>query len=138
MAVHSVYEVSLNYTNYAMSAPTAESDHPEWLNKALFKGIVGGHYTHSKIVGFSVKGASGNGENFCSVLYRVSIKVENNTDGFAQHCFMVKVNHETDVGIRVAKMLQVFPKEIRMYKELLPAFEKYFAVIGETLQIGPK
>lgn len=121
-----------------MSAPTAKSDHTEWLNKALFKGIVGEQYTYWKIVGFGVKGASGKGENFSSVLYRVNIKVENDTDGFAQHCFMVKVNHESGVGIQVAKMLQVFPKEIRMYKELLPAFEKCFADIGDQLQMGPK
>lgn len=120
-----------------MSAPV-KSEVPFWLNKSLFRDVVKSEYTNPRIVGFSAKPASGKGENYASVLYRINIRVENETNGLAQRSFMVKVNHETGFGIEMAKMMQLFPKEIKMYKELLPTFEGYFAATGEQLKLAPK
>lgn len=121
-----------------MAAPaTVKSSHPFWMNKTLFKDVVSQGYSNGRIVGFSVKPASGNGENYASVLFRISMRIEHDK-GLAQRSFMAKVNHESGFGVQMAKMLQLFPKEITMYKELLPAFEKYFEAIGENLRIGPK
>lgn len=119
-------------------SPSLKQDHPFWMNKSLFKDIVAKDYNSSRIVGFGVKVASANGENYCSVLYRINVKVENDRNGLDQRSYMVKVNPESGFGVHMAKALQLFPKEITMYKELLPTFEKYFEAIGENLRIGPK
>lgn len=119
-----------------MAAPA--SSHPFWMNKSLFKDFVSQEYPNGRIVSFSVKPASGKGENFASVLYRINMRIENEKSGLAQRSFMIKVNHESGFGVQMAKMLQLFPKEIKMYKELLPTFEGYFEAIGENLRIGPK
>lgn len=120
-----------------MSVPV-KSDSPFWLNKSLFKDIISKDYNTSKIVTFSAKPASGKGENFASVLYRINMTVENDLNGLSKRSFMVKVNHESGFGVQMAKVLQLFPKEIAMYKDLLPAFEQYFRAIGEEVKIGPK
>lgn len=121
-----------------MVAPKTNPDCPSWLTKALFYDIVRKDYTTCKIIGFSVNSSSGKGENYASVLYRVSVRVENDTNGIAQRGFMVKVNYATGFGVEMARILNVFPKEIQMYQAILPAFEKYYAEVGEKLKIGPK
>lgn len=121
-----------------MVAPKTNPDSPAWLTKALFYDIVRKDYTTCKIIGFSVNTSSGNGENYASVLYRVNCRVENDTNGIAQRSFMVKVNYATGFGVEMARVLNVFPKEIEMYKAILPAFEQYYAEVGEKLKIGPK
>lgn len=119
-------------------SPSLKQDHPFWLNKSLFKDIVANDYNSSRIAGFGVKVASGNGENYASILYRINAKVENDRNGLDHRSYMVKVNHESGFGVEMAKALQLFPKEIAMYKNLLPTFEKYFEAIGDNLKIGPK
>ena len=111
---------------------------PFWLNKSLFKDVLSKDYETFRVVGFSAKCASGGGENYSAVLYRVTMTVENDKTGIAKRSFMVKVAHESGFGVQMAKMLQLFPKEIAMYSDLLPAYEGYFAAIGENLKIGPK
>lgn len=135
-AIRTVLRVAQAYSIYStMSAPT-KADHPFWINKSLFKDIISKEYPKSRIVGFSAKTASGKGENYASILYRISVKVEKEV-GLVHRSFMVKVNHESGFGVEMAKMLQVFPKEIAMYKDLLPRFEQYYAAVGETVKIGP-
>lgn len=36
------------------------------------------------------------------------------------------------------KIFNVFPKEIRMYAEIIPKFEALFHEFGEAVQFGPK
>lgn len=118
--------------------PAPVSAHPSWLNKAFFTNIVRQDYTTCKIVGFSVNPANPKGENYASVLYRVKARVENDKNGLAQRSFIVKVNHDAGQATQLASDLSVFPKEIEMYTEILPQFEKYFAAIGEPTKVGPR
>lgn len=119
-------------------SPSSEcAAHPKWLNKSFFTDIVRRDYNTCKIIGFGVDVASGNGENYCSILYRVKVKVENDTNGIAHRSFMVKLNHETGCGVELARIMNVFPKEVAMYNELLPAFEQYYSLSGDNLKIGP-
>lgn len=114
------------------------SSHPLWMNESLFKDSVSQEYPNGRIASFSVQLASGKGENFASVLYKINMAIEIEKSAQVQRSFMIKVNHDSGFGVQMAKILQLFPKEIKMYKELLPTFEGYFEAIGENLQIGPK
>lgn len=119
-------------------ATPENSSHPLWMNESLFKDYVSQEYPTGRIASFSVQHASGNGENFASVLYKIKMAIEIEKSDQVLRSFMIKVNHESGFGVQMAKMLQLFPKEIKMYKELLPTFEGYFEAIGENLRIGPK
>lgn len=111
---------------------------PKWLNKFFFSDILRKDYESFKVVNYKIEPAIGKGENYVAVMYRVKMAVENNVNGLETRSLIVKVDQEQGPSAELMKEFNVFPKEIEMYNEIIPAFEKMYKAVGEDVQFGPK
>lgn len=109
---------------------------PKWLNGEFFKKFLNNQYnnqiTNIKIL--SVKPGTKPGSNFSSGLFRVKIEIESNKK--SEICsLIVKSSVESFDSFNE---LDAFGKEIKMYSELIPAFEGEFKRCGEEVQLSAK
>lgn len=111
---------------------------PKWLDKFFFTDILRKDYNLFKVVSFNIAPANIKGENYASVMLRVTMKVENNVDGLAEKTYVAKVNHQNAMSKEMMAAFNVFPKEIEMYTSIVPAFEKIYADVGANISFGPR
>lgn len=107
---------------------------PNWLNKDFFQRVLIKKYKtkNVKICDLTKISISGNGESYCSNMFKIELKFE--LDGKAHKKSVVV---KTDTENQSLEKMQLFPKEKEMYEVILPAFEKFFADAGENVQFGP-
>lgn len=114
--------------------------YPAWVDKFYFNDILRKDYDQFKVVRFNVENLNAKGENYASLMFCVKLTVETNNSGLVHRNFVVKASIQAPEGVSPEMMeaFNVFPKEIHMYTEILPKFERLFAEIGETIAFGPK
>lgn len=95
----------------------------EWLNKDFFEKVL-----NKKISEVKTVPTAGNGENYCSNMFKVELKYEIGSE----ESIVIK----TEPNEIVAAM-GLFPKETEMYEKIIPAFESIFKEAGETIKFGP-
>lgn len=106
---------------------------PEWLNKEFFEKILNKkhHPLIIKISELKTIPTAGNGENYCSNMFKVELKYELGSEKIEERIVI-----KTEPNEMVA-MMGLFPKEIEMYEKIIPAFESIFKEVGENIEFGP-
>lgn len=110
--------------------------YPTWVDKFYFNDILRKDYGQFKIVRFNVAPLNAKGENYASLMYRVKMTVEQE-GGLAHRNFVVKSRLVSEMPAGLEEALNVFPKEIQMYTEVLPQFVAMFKEAGEAVRFGP-
>lgn len=95
-------------------------------------------YSTFKIFKFSVGPATGKGDNYASLIFRVKLSIEANNSGLVNRSFIVKVNHDSGLAAEMMKEVNFFPKEIEMYNSILPKFESMYRNVGEKVKLGAR
>lgn len=111
--------------------------YPTWVDKLYFNDILRKEYGLFKVVQFNVGHVNGKGENYASSMFRVKMTLEK-LSGLEQRNFIVKARLPGSLPPEIEELFNVFPKEIEIYTQILPAFVSIFKDIGETVRFGPK
>lgn len=107
------------------------------MNKFFFRDILLKEGQAFKIVTFNIGAGNAKGENYASVMLRANMKVET-SEGLVSKEYVVKVNHQSEMSEEMLEMFNVFPKEIEMYTEIVPAFQRIFSEIEPNMIFGPR
>lgn len=108
---------------------------PEWLNNDFFQKALIKKYKSSliKVSDLSIVSISGNGENYCSNMFKIEIKYELSGKNLIENVVI-----KTEPSNEMISMMELFPKETEMYESVIPAFEKLYEDAGEKVQFAPK
>lgn len=85
--------------------------------------------------------ATNPGDNYMALLIRSKITLRYNDDRVESQSYIVKASCSEYILSRFHTMAvecEVFEKEIEMYSEIIPAFEKLYAEVGVQASFGPK
>ncbi|EDW42571.1 GM26081 [Drosophila sechellia] len=112
---------------------------PEWLNQTQFEELLSANVDQfSKIVGFRVKPAMAPGENYATLMLRISIDVELTDKSTKLVCFMLKVPHNTPQMEQMLAMANFFNSENKVYSDILPKLEELYKAKGLDINFAPK
>ncbi|XP_017083938.2 uncharacterized protein LOC108116513 [Drosophila eugracilis] len=112
---------------------------PEWLNETQFEELLAANVAQfSKIVGFRVKPAMAPGENYATLMLRISIDVELTDKSTKLVSFMMKVPHKTPQMEQMLAMANFFNSENAAYTEILPKLEELYKAKGLDIIFAPK
>ncbi|ETN60259.1 CHKov1 [Anopheles darlingi] len=116
---------------------------PSWMTESFFVDAIatklGVPEDAFTIEGLDVQAATESGDNFVSVMYRVSVQVTSGVSGERQDIsLIVKALPNMGLSEEMITSLNVFPKEIAMYTEVLPAFERLYRERGVEVAFGPR
>ncbi|XP_055688311.1 uncharacterized protein LOC129792918 [Lutzomyia longipalpis] len=114
-----------------------KNENPKWLNKFFFQDMLRNEFDTFRVIRVSIAPATGKGENYASVMYRVKLQIENKEKNIVQKNFIVKTIPDLGIHQEMLKQFNVFPKEIEMYSVIIPAFEKMYADVGVKINFGP-
>eukprot|EP00099_Drosophila_melanogaster_P022588 NP_650103.1 uncharacterized protein Dmel_CG6830 [Drosophila melanogaster] len=123
--------------------PEPEVDHsdlvPKWLNQTQFEELLAADVDQfSKIVGFRVKPAMAPGENYATLMLRISIDVELTDKSTKLVSFMMKVPHDTPQMEQMMSMANFFTSENAAYTEILPKMEELYKAKGLDIKFAPR
>lgn len=114
----------------------------EWLDEKIFVKVIQNHLSLTKddfkILSIVSKPATKPGDNYMSVLVRSKIEVEKENGEKLSLSYIVKCLLSTVYNQLMVEGYAAFPKEKKMYSELLPAFEKLYDDVGISVTFGPK
>lgn len=89
-----------------------------------------------KVVKYSVGAATKKGDNYASEMYRAEIEYE--VDGDQRNCTRIlKVIPSGDIQRKVMEQNNIFPREIAVYRDILPRISELLKSIGDEVQISP-
>uniref|UniRef100_A0A1L8DYN9 Putative ecdysteroid kinase n=1 Tax=Nyssomyia neivai TaxID=330878 RepID=A0A1L8DYN9_9DIPT len=128
--------MSPNETSQKEEAP--KNAIPKWLNKFFFNDMLRKEFESFRVIRVSIAPATGKGENYASVMYRVKLQLENKEKNIVQKSFIVKTIPDLGIHQEMLKQFNVFPKEIEMYSNIIPAFEKMYENAGVKITFGPR
>ncbi|XP_017062101.1 uncharacterized protein LOC108102014 [Drosophila ficusphila] len=112
---------------------------PEWLNEAQFEELLATNIAQfSKIVNFRVKPAMQPGENYATLMLRISIDVELTDKSTKLVSFMMKVPHRTPQMEQMLAMANFFNTENAVYSDIVPKFEELYKAKGLDITFAPK
>ncbi|EDV49485.1 uncharacterized protein LOC6553969 [Drosophila erecta] len=112
---------------------------PDWLNQAQFEELLAANVDQfSKIVGFRVKPAMAPGENYATLMLRISIDVELTDKSTKQVRFMMKVPHNTPQMEQMLAMANFFSSENEVYSDILPKLEELYKAKGLDITFAPR
>ncbi|XP_039493503.1 uncharacterized protein LOC120453048 [Drosophila santomea] len=112
---------------------------PDWLNETQFEALLTANVDQfSKIVGFRVKPAMAPGENYATLMLRISIDVELTDKSTKLASFMMKVPHNTPEMEQMLAMANFFNSENEMYSDILPKLEELYQAKGLDVTFAPK
>lgn len=113
----------------------------KYLNKNFFQKVIKNHLNHNansyKIKKIEINPATKSGDNYLSIMFRVSVTIEVNEEEQILS-YIVKALMYADQFKELVDGFSAFPKEIEVLSELLPAFEKIWEDAGEEVSFGPK
>jgi hypothetical protein len=78
------------------------------------------------------------GDNFMAIILRSEIEIEKNNGEKVSLSYIVKCLLSTVFNEDMVSGYSAFPKEKKMYAEILPAFEKLYENVGVDMSFGPK
>ncbi|KAH8232277.1 hypothetical protein KR032_003285 [Drosophila birchii] len=112
---------------------------PEWLNETQFVELLTANVDKfSKIVGFRVKPAMAPGENYATLMLRITIDVELTDKTTKTVAFMMKVPHKTPQMEQMLAMANFFNTENAAYTDILPKLEALYKAKGLDITFAPK
>uniref|UniRef100_A0A182XXH1 CHK kinase-like domain-containing protein n=1 Tax=Anopheles stephensi TaxID=30069 RepID=A0A182XXH1_ANOST len=117
---------------------------PEWMTNDFFIDAIANalRVTDSEftIEQLDVHPATEAGDNFVSIMYRVKVTVRMATAEGEQRIVSLIVKALPRLGLseEMIMALNVFPKEMAVYTEILPAFEQLYRERGVEVAFGPR
>uniref|UniRef100_A0A240PKZ1 CHK kinase-like domain-containing protein n=1 Tax=Anopheles epiroticus TaxID=199890 RepID=A0A240PKZ1_9DIPT len=126
------------------SSASADVSVPEWMTAEYFTDAIAVKLdlppTGFSITELDVRRATEAGDNYASVLYRVRVTVRL-AEGDQQTVvsLIVKALPKLSLTDEMVKLMNLFPKEIAMYTDVLPALERLYHELGRTsVSFGPR
>ncbi|XP_016951395.1 uncharacterized protein LOC108025422 [Drosophila biarmipes] len=123
------------------SQPEIDRSHlaPKWLNQTQFEELLAENVAEfSKIVGFRVKPAMAPGENYATLMLRISIDVELTDKSTKLVSFMMKVPHESEQMEQMMALANFFTTENTAYIDILPKLEELYKAKGLDIRFAPR
>lgn len=112
---------------------------PEWLTEELFREFLEQDFPNfTKISKFSVKPAVAAGENYMTIMLRVTITVDMSDSSSNTTSYMVKIKPSVEKFQIMIKEWQIFLKEHSTYSKYIPIFEQYYQRVGRKVQLAPR
>ncbi|XP_075145777.1 uncharacterized protein LOC142220486 [Haematobia irritans] len=111
----------------------------EWLTPELFYEFLEQDYPNFiKVKKFDVNSAVAPGENFLTVMLRITLELEMPDDGCQLASYMLKISPRTEQMQNMVTEWQIFDKELNMYSQYIPKFEEIFHIAGGNVKFAPK
>ncbi|KAH8318866.1 hypothetical protein KR074_008364 [Drosophila pseudoananassae] len=112
---------------------------PEWINKSLFEELLVANVPqYSKILDFRAKPAMAPGENYATLMLRITIEVELTDKSSKTVSFMMKVPHKTPQMEQMLAIANFFKTETSAYIDFLPKMENLYKSKGMDITFGPR
>ncbi|KAH8343776.1 hypothetical protein KR059_007803, partial [Drosophila kikkawai] len=112
---------------------------PDWINEKYFEKVLAqDEPDHVKVLKFTPVAAIPPGENFTSTMLRIYIKLEMKDGTIKTKTYIFKTMLPDERGGSDINDFGLFPKEAKMYKTYLPAFEELYKDVGWDIQLAPK
>ncbi|XP_017119025.1 uncharacterized protein LOC108140622 [Drosophila elegans] len=112
---------------------------PKWLNESQFEELLVANIPKfSKIVNFQAKPAMSPGENYATLMLRISINVELTDKSNKLVSFMMKVPHDTPQMDQMLAMANFFTLENAAYIDILPKMEELYKAKGLDIAFAPR
>lgn len=112
------------------------------MNEALFAKVVENHlqldHAEYKFISIKSEPATKAGDNYMAVLMRSKIVIQSKYGDEKTLRYIAKALIANEFNEALGEGLKAFPKEQKMYSEIIPAFEKLYADIGINADFGPK
>ncbi|XP_013097218.2 uncharacterized protein LOC106080388 [Stomoxys calcitrans] len=123
----------------AINNPNIDLHIPKWINVEYFHDIVAKDIPEMEsIVNFIPTAAIPPGENFTSVMVRLHFDLKMKDGSLKNKTYILKTMLDDDKGGELINKLALFPKEMQMYGEFLPAFENLYKAARWNIQLAPK
>lgn len=117
---------------------TGFKDIPEWLNEQLFEEILAKQIPkYKKITNFIIRPAVKTGENFMTVMLRITLELELSDKTKTIISYMVKIKPTPERLQLMIKEWRIFFKEHNTYTKYIRAFEKYYDDAGCNIKLAP-
>ncbi|KAH8417044.1 hypothetical protein KR222_001856, partial [Zaprionus bogoriensis] len=112
---------------------------PEWIKKAHFVEILKEHEPDfAKIENFFIKPALSAGENYSSLMLRVTIEALLTDGTIKPISFMMKVPHESAKMQQMLKTVNFFTVEKATYAEIVTKFEELYMAKDLIINFAPR
>ncbi|KAH8359446.1 hypothetical protein KR093_006781 [Drosophila rubida] len=112
---------------------------PDWIHKSQFVEILKENVPEfARIENFLVKPALSAGENYSSLMLRVTIDVKLIDKSIKPMSFMMKVPHESAKMQQMLKTVNFFTVENATYTELITKFEEIYRNKGMSITFAPR
>ncbi|SPP88440.1 Hypothetical predicted protein [Drosophila guanche] len=119
--------------------PDGTSLVPDWLNETQFVDILSATVSRfSKILKFHAMPAMAPGENYATLMLRISIDVELDDKSTKAIAFMLKVPHTTPHMEQMLAMANFFNTENLAYVDVLPKLEELYKAKGLDVSLAPR
>lgn len=109
----------------------------ECLDENFFSSILKKEFDHFDIENLSIKNALPKGENYASVINRVTIDIKDKDGKKHQKSYLLKKENDGQ-SLAMSKNMQLFRREQEMFEVVIPKFEKLFNEVGESVTFGAK
>ncbi|ALC45502.1 CG6834, partial [Drosophila busckii] len=112
---------------------------PKWIDETHFVDILRESLPQfSKIQSFHIKPAMCAGENYATLMLRVSIDAELTDKTIKPVSYMMKVPHDTPTMQQMLEVANFFDIENAAYMDLVPRFEQLYKDKGIDVTFGPR
>ncbi|XP_061399700.1 uncharacterized protein LOC133335443, partial [Musca vetustissima] len=113
--------------------------YPPWIETPKFHPLLREIFTNFKeIVNFSVKPAIDPGENYSTVILRITVEVELENATTKLISFIMKVPPENEIFHKVMKVYNVFEVETAVYQDIVTEFEEMYRNTGLEIKFTAK
>ncbi|XP_016952771.1 uncharacterized protein LOC108026365 [Drosophila biarmipes] len=117
----------------------AASKIPDWITAELFEDVLKANVEgFSKVKSFKADMGSAAGENYATIMLRISIEVELQDGKTKPVSFMVKLPHQFEVYQEMMKRTNIFDTERTMYNEVVPELSALYKAVGVDITFGAK
>uniref|UniRef100_A0A1I8PG57 CHK kinase-like domain-containing protein n=1 Tax=Stomoxys calcitrans TaxID=35570 RepID=A0A1I8PG57_STOCA len=126
-------------TDQANHSKGASVHKPDWLTPELFHEFLEKDLpNYVKVNKFEVNSAVAPGENFLTVMMRITMEVEMPDSNVESISYMLKVNPRTEEMQYLVGDWHLFEKEQMVYTKYLPKFEEMLQNAGTSVKFGPQ
>lgn len=109
-------------------------EYPSWLNKDFFEEVL--QKEEVKVSHLTLEAANKKGENYSSIMLRAGLLMMNADRSLAKRSLIVKLD---PIGMTqdIMNKFNVFPKEIEVYKSIIPRLEALYKNVGMDIEFSP-
>jgi hypothetical protein len=112
-----------------------------WLDQKFFQTVIKNHlnleHYEYKITETDLKPATKTGDNYLSVMIRAKVQIKV-CDETKKLSYVIKALLKTAIFTEWATEFGAYPKEKKLYFEVIPAFEALWKAQGHEVSFGPK